>query len=61
MYAIRSYYETPNSDHVLGWYIADEPSDHGFDPVELEKIYYAIKQRDSRPVYITEALSYNFV
>ncbi|MEJ2195124.1 MAG: T9SS type A sorting domain-containing protein [Ignavibacteriaceae bacterium] len=51
-----AFLTTPNSDYILGWYIADEPSAHGYDPVELEKIYNAIKQRDSRPVYIAEAL-----
>jgi hypothetical protein len=47
----------PNSDHIAGWYIADEPTSNSIDPVELEKIYNAIKSRDSRPIYITEALS----
>jgi hypothetical protein len=50
-----AFLNSPNSDHILGWYIADEPSAHEFDPVELEKIYYAIGQKDSRPIYIAEA------
>ncbi|UCH66194.1 MAG: T9SS type A sorting domain-containing protein [Ignavibacterium sp.] len=45
----------PNTDHIMGWYIVDEPSAHEYDPAELEKIYYAIKQRDGRPIYIAEA------
>jgi hypothetical protein len=47
----------PNADHIAGWYIADEPTSNNFDPVELEKIYDAIKLRDSRPIYIAEAPS----
>ena len=50
-----AFLNSPNSDHILGWYIADEPSAQGFDPDELEKIYNTIKQRDNRPVYIAEA------
>ena len=50
----EAFLNTPNTDHVLGWYIADEPSAHEFDSVEVEKIYNAVKQRDSRPVYIAE-------
>jgi len=47
----------PNEDHIVGWYIADEPTSNNIDPVELEKIYNAIKSRDSRPIYIAEAPS----
>lgn len=47
----------PNADHIVGWYIADEPTSNNIDPVELEKIYNAIKSRDSRPIYIAEAPS----
>ncbi len=47
----------PNEDHIVGWYIADEPTSNNIDPVELEKIYNAIKSRDSRPIYIAEASS----
>jgi hypothetical protein len=50
-----AFLKSPNSDHILGWYIADEPSAQEFDPVEVEKIYNAIKQRDSKPIYIAEA------
>ena len=46
-----------NADHIVGWYIADEPTSNNIDPVELEKIYNAIKTRDSRPIYIAEAPS----
>ncbi len=52
---LDDFINSPNSDHILGWYIADEPSAHEYDPAELEKIYYSIKQRDSKPVYIAEA------
>jgi hypothetical protein len=51
----EAFLNSPNTDHVLGWYIADEPSAHEFDPVEVGKVYNAIKLRDSRPVYIAEA------
>ena len=47
----------PNEDHIVGWYIADEPTSNNIDPVELEKIYNAIKSRDIRPIYIAEAPS----
>jgi hypothetical protein len=47
----------PNSDHIAGWYISDEPTSNNIDPVELEIIYNAIKLRDSRPIYIAEAPS----
>ncbi len=51
----ESFLSSPNTDHILGWYIADEPSAHEFDSLEVEKIYSAIKQRDDRPIYIAEA------
>ncbi len=47
----------PNTDHILGWYIIDEPSARGFNSAEVNKIYNAIKQRDNRPIYIAEAPS----
>lgn len=47
----------PNTDHILGWYIMDEPSARGFNPVEVNKIYNSIKQMDDHPVYIAEAPS----
>lgn len=50
-----AFLNTPNADHVLGWYIADEPSAQEFDSVEVNKIYNAIKQMDDRPVFIAEA------
>lgn len=55
IFVFETFLFSPNTDHILGWYIADEPSAHEFDSVEVEKIYDAIKQRDSRPVYIAEA------
>ena len=51
----ETFLAAPNSDHIAGWYIADEPTSHEYEPAELEKIYLAIKQRDSRPIYIAEA------
>jgi hypothetical protein len=51
----ENFLSFPNTDHILGWYIADEPSAHDFDSVEVEKIYSAVKQRDNRPIYIAEA------
>ena len=51
----EAFQSFPNTDHVLGWYIADEPSAREFDSVEVNKIYSAIKQRDDRPIYIAEA------
>ncbi|HLG31885.1 MAG TPA: T9SS type A sorting domain-containing protein [Ignavibacteriaceae bacterium] len=51
----ETFITSPNTDHILGWYIADEPSANEFEPIEVAKIYNAIKQRDNRPVYIAEA------
>lgn len=55
IFVFETFLSSPNTDHILGWYIADEPSAHDFDSVEVEKIYSAIKQRDNRPIYIAEA------
>ena len=53
----ESFITYPNTDHILGWYIIDEPSARGFNPAEVNIIYNTIKQRDSRPIYIAEAPS----
>ena len=52
-----NFLNQPNTDHILGWYIADEPKVNGVDSAGIANIYYAIKQHDSRPVYIAEAPS----
>ncbi len=49
-----NFVNSPNTEHILGWYIADEPSAHDYDSVEVNKIYSAIKQLDNRPIYIAE-------
>lgn len=51
----ENFLSLPNTDHIAGWYIADEPSAHEYDPAEVAKIYAAIKQLDDRPIYIAEA------
>ena len=53
----ENFLNQPNTDHILGWYIADEPKVNGVDSAGIANIYYAIKQHDSRPVYIAEAPS----
>ncbi|MEJ2494347.1 MAG: hypothetical protein P8Y79_08465, partial [Ignavibacteriaceae bacterium] len=38
----ESFITYPNTDHILGWYIIDEPSARGFNPAEVNKIYNTI-------------------
>jgi len=55
IFVFETFLSSPNTDHILGWYIADEPSAHEFDSLEVEKIHSAIKQKDDRPIYIAKA------
>ncbi len=44
----------PDTDRIGGWYLADEPTRQGYDPLAIGRLYETIKARDSRPVYICD-------